>query len=64
MTRGDGRMAAFQGLHRVSGLIAQGNGADDRVQREALIDAVPQDIVGGAMGRLIRARPHAAASSG
>ena len=60
----DGRMAAFQGLHRVAGHDRAGHGAADRLRRDALIDTVPQDVVAAATGQLIRARASPAASSG
>ncbi|HYN63535.1 MAG TPA: SDR family oxidoreductase, partial [Candidatus Limnocylindrales bacterium] len=51
----DGRMAAFQGLHRVAGLIAKGMVPLIACDENALTDVVPQDVVTAATGRLIRA---------
>lgn len=50
----DGRMAAFQGLHRISGMIARGMVPLIACEPDALIDIVPQDVVAAAMGRLLR----------
>ena len=50
----DGRMAGFQGLHRVAGMIARGMVPLIACDPEALIDTVPQDVVAAAMGRLLR----------
>jgi nucleoside-diphosphate-sugar epimerase len=52
---GDGRMAAFQGLHRVAGLIAKGMVPLIACNEDALMDVVPQDVVAAAAGKLIRA---------
>ncbi|GAB3061398.1 SDR family oxidoreductase [Intrasporangium mesophilum] len=52
----DGHMAAFQGLHRVAGLIAQGLVPLIACDEDALVDAVPQDVVAAAIGELIRER--------
>jgi nucleoside-diphosphate-sugar epimerase len=51
----DGRMAAFQGLHRVAGLIARGMVPLIACDENALTDVVPQDVVAAATGQLIRA---------
>ncbi len=50
----DGRMAGFQGLHRIAGMIARGMVPLIACDPEALIDTVPQDLVAAAMGRLLR----------
>lgn len=50
----NGRMAKFQGLHRIAGMIAQGQVPLIACDREALIDTVPQDVVATAMAQLIR----------
>jgi thioester reductase-like protein len=50
----DGRMAGFQGLHRIAGMIARGTVPLIACEPDALIDAVPQDVVAAAMGRLLR----------
>ena len=42
---GDGRMAAFQGLHRIAGLIARGMVPLIACDEDALMDVVPQDVV-------------------
>jgi thioester reductase-like protein len=52
----DGHMAAFQGLHRVAGLIAQGMVPLIACDENALVDTVPQDVVAGAIGMLVRER--------
>ena len=51
---GDGRMAAFQGLHRVAGLIAKGMVPLIACDENALTDVIPQDLVAAATGQLIR----------
>jgi nucleoside-diphosphate-sugar epimerase len=51
----DGRMAAFQGLHRVAGLIAKGMVPLIACDENALTDVIPQDVVAAATGQLIRA---------
>ena len=51
---GDGRMAAFQGLHRVAGLIAKGMVPLIACDENALTDVIPQDVVAAATGQLIR----------
>jgi nucleoside-diphosphate-sugar epimerase len=50
----DGRMAAFQGLHRIAGLIARGQVPLIACAADALTDTVPQDVVAAATGKLIR----------
>jgi thioester reductase-like protein len=50
----DGRMAAFQGLHRVAGMIARGQVPMVACEEQVLIDTVPQDVVATATGALIR----------
>jgi len=50
----DGRMAGFQGLHRVAGLIARGHVPLIACEADALTDTVPQDVVAAATGKLIR----------
>lgn len=52
----DGRMAAFQGLHRMAGMVARGRVPLIACDADALTDVVPQDVVAGAMGRLLRER--------
>ena len=50
----DGRMSAFQGLHRVAGLIVKGMVPLIACDENALTDVVPQDVVTAATGQLIR----------
>jgi len=50
----DGRMAAFQGLHRVLGGIVRGHVPFIPCNPNSLIDAVPQDLVASAVGQLLR----------
>lgn len=50
----DGGISAFQGLHRVAGLIATGAVPVIACQRSALVDTIPQDVVAAACGRLLR----------
>ncbi len=50
----DGRMAGFQGLHRVAGMIVRGRVPLIACDPGALIDVVPQDLVAAATGRLLR----------
>jgi thioester reductase-like protein len=50
----DGRMASFQGLHRIAGMIARGMVPLIACDPETLIDTVPQDLVAAAMGHLLR----------
>lgn len=50
----DGRMAAFQGLHRVAGLIARGRVPLIACDAESLTDTIPQDVVAGVIGELLR----------
>jgi nucleoside-diphosphate-sugar epimerase len=52
----DGHMAAFQGLHRVAGLIAQGMVPLIACDEDVLVDTVPQDVVAAAIGMLVRER--------
>lgn len=50
----DGRMAAFQGLHRITGMIARGQVPLIACDAESLTDTIPQDVVASAVGRLLR----------
>ncbi|MGO4203829.1 SDR family oxidoreductase [Rhodococcus sp. TAF43] len=50
----DGRMAAFQGLHRMLGNAVRGNLPVVPGEIESLVDTVPLDIVVEAVGKLIR----------
>jgi thioester reductase-like protein len=50
----DGRMAAFQGLHRIGGMIASGKVPLIACDADALTDTIPQDVVAAAIGKLIR----------
>lgn len=50
----DGRMAAFQGLHRVLGGLVRGQVPLVPCEAASLIDLVPQDVVAQATGRLLR----------
>ena len=50
----DGRMSAFQGLHRMLGAIITGTMPVLPADTGALVDAVPQDVVAEAIGTLIR----------
>ncbi len=50
----DGRMASFQGLHRVAGMIARGKVPMVACEEDVLVDTVPQDVVAAAVGKLIR----------
>jgi len=52
----DGRMAAFQGLHRMLGAIVRGTLPVLPADLDALVDSVPQDLVVEAIGALIRRR--------
>lgn len=52
----DGRMAAFQGLHRMLGAIVRGSLPVLPADLDALVDTVPQDVVAEAIGTLIRRR--------
>jgi len=47
-------MSAFQGLHRVAGLIVRGMVPLIACDENALTDVVPQDVVTAATGQLIR----------
>lgn len=53
---GNGRMAAFQGLHRMLGEAVRGTLPVIPAEIESLVDTVPQDIVVEAIGKLIRER--------
>lgn len=50
----DGRMAAFQGIHRMLGSIIRGSLPVLPADVDALVDTVPQDLVVDAIGHLIR----------
>lgn len=50
----DGSMAGFQGLHRVTGMIATGRLPMIACDQHALVDTVPQDVVAAACRNLIR----------
>ncbi|MGW5237430.1 SDR family oxidoreductase [Monashia sp. NPDC004114] len=52
----DGHIAAFQGLHRVAGLIAQGMVPLIACDEDALVDTVPLDVLAAAIGVLVRER--------
>lgn len=54
----DGRMAGFQGLHRVAGMIARGQVPMVACEEHVLVDTVPQDVVAAAAGQLIREGSH------
>lgn len=50
----DGRMSAFQGLHRMMGGIVRGLVPMVPTEPNSLIDAVPQDLVTAVIGKLVR----------
>lgn len=50
----DGRMAAFQGLHRVLGGVVRGRVPVVPCEPDSLIDAIPQDVVARAIGDMLR----------
>ena len=50
----DGRMASFQGLHRMLGSLVRGALPVLPADLDALVDSVPQDLVVEAIGTLIR----------
>ncbi len=52
----DGRMSAFQGLHRMMGGIVRGLVPMVPTEPNSLIDAVPQDLVTAIIGKLVRQR--------
>lgn len=52
----DGRMAAFQGLHRMMGSLVRGTLPVLPGEIGSLVDTVPQDIVAEAIGKLVRER--------
>ncbi|MFV8160994.1 SDR family oxidoreductase [Mycobacterium sp. 134] len=49
-----GRMAGFQGLHAVLGAIVRGSAPMLPMPEDALIDFVPQDLLAGALGQMLR----------
>lgn len=53
-----GRMSAFQGLHRVAGQIARGMVPIIPCSATSLTDVVPLDVLGEAIGRLVRGGVH------
>lgn len=50
----DGRMAAFQGLHRVLGGVVRGRVPLIPCASDSLIDTIPQDLVAAVLGKLLR----------
>lgn len=50
----DGRMAAFQGLHRMMGSVVRGTLPVVPGESGSLVDTVPQDVVVEAIGALLR----------
>ena len=50
----DGRMAAFQGFHRVLGSVVRGRVPLVPCDADSLIDTIPQDLVAQALGKLLR----------
>jgi hypothetical protein len=50
----DGRMAAFQGIHKAIRAVVRGTAPMIPADAASLIDAVPQDVVARAVGGLIR----------
>jgi nucleoside-diphosphate-sugar epimerase len=50
----DGRMSAFQGLHRLAGLIARGAVPIVACESHSLVDTVPQDVVARVVADLVR----------
>ncbi|MDQ1535668.1 MAG: hypothetical protein QOE58_61 [Actinomycetota bacterium] len=50
----DGRMASFQGMHRMLGSIVRGALPVMPAEVDALVDSIPQDLVAEAIGALIR----------
>jgi thioester reductase-like protein len=50
----DGRIAAFQGLHRVLGGVVRGRVPLVPCDADSLIDTIPQDVVAQAIGKLLR----------
>ncbi|MEU1205451.1 SDR family oxidoreductase [Nocardia sp. NPDC005825] len=50
----DGRMAQFQGIHAVLGAIVRGAAPMIPMPSDALIDFIPQDLVSGVIGKMLR----------